>query len=414
MYPTWFKESAGELQLPVFRIQLHDSMHSPRHQDEGPILVKYDGLLLDSTPEARKSKYTLLRSGNRGGDNENAVAKPRRNNSSINFDSVAEEFNTCIPLSTIDKHTEALPRLDSTQKIFLKNENIQKKIWDIQREILDIQEKILDIQKQTWDIQKKMWEEYNLRIHKTSRHSVAAANLSWTPCQMVNIEPGGKQPKQSKSVAGFKNQGSKRREKANKAIDPDSNYFDQSISWLSTANGKINDNSYLATYAIHHVTWSLEPWPGPTYHFTEPHEDKIACDEAAISYEAESLSDPYGQIIKGHLTTVEEGTLESYIRVEDERSHDARPYSHVRCFKLCSRFDPDDENSFIQASCNALLPNEALSTPLLEVPPSRKKYVFVWQCCACGTSRINIMVNNCPECSEPRCGYCKTEKVQVR
>jgi hypothetical protein len=80
MYPAWFKESAGELRRAVFRIfriQLHDNMHSPRHQDEGPILVKCDGLPLGSILEALKSKHTLLRSGNRRGDNENAVAKPR-------------------------------------------------------------------------------------------------------------------------------------------------------------------------------------------------------------------------------------------------------------------------------------------------------------------------------------------------
>jgi hypothetical protein len=184
---------------------------------------------------------------------------------------------------------------------------------------------------------------------------------------MVNIELGGKPLKQTKSWGAFKNQDSKGPEKANKAIDHDLNYLDQSIAWLSTANGKIDLNSYLANYAIYHMTWSLASWSGQTYHFTEPHEeDKIKCDEAATSCEAEPLSDPYGQIRKGH-PTVEEGILEAFIGAEDERSHDIRSYSHVGGFKLCSRFDSDDETSFIQASSNALLPDEASSTPLLEV-----------------------------------------------
>jgi hypothetical protein len=183
---------------------------------------------------------------------------------------------------------------------------------------------------------------------------------------MVNIEPGGKPSEQSKSLGGFENQGSKRVEKANKAIDPDFDYLDQSVPWLSTDNGKMDDNSYRTTYAIHDRTWSLSSRPGRTYDLTEPHEeDKFICDEAAISYEAEPLSDPYGQIRKGHLTV--EGILEALIKVEDERSHDIRSYSHVGGFKICSRFDPNDEISFIQASSNALLPDEASSTPLLEV-----------------------------------------------
>ena len=196
---------------------------------------------------------------------------------------------------------------------------------------------------------------------------MAATNFSRIPLQMASIEPGAKPSDQSKSLGGFENQGSKRVEKANKAIDADFDYLDQPVPWLSTGNGKMDDNSYRATYAIHDRTWSLPSRPGRTYNLTEPHEeDKIICDEAAISCEAEPLSDPYGQIRKGHLT-VEEGILEALIGVDDERSHDVRSYSQVGGFKLCSRFYPNDEISFIQASSNALLPDEASSTPLLEV-----------------------------------------------
>ena len=195
--------------------------------------------------------------------------------------------------------------------------------------------------------------------------NVTATDFNRTQLQMV--EPLGKQSHQSKYLGRFKNNGSKRLEKANKAIDPDSNYLDQSIHRPLTANRKTEDKSYQATYAIHHISWSLASLAGGTYNFTESHEDKIIRDEAAISDEAEPLSDPYGQIRKGHPGTVEEGILETWIRVEDERSYDVRSHSHVGCFNICSWFDSDDENSFIQASSNALLPDEASPTPLLEV-----------------------------------------------
>jgi len=47
------------------------------HQHQGPNPVKYNEFPLDFTAEARKPKRTLPRSGNRGTDNEGAVAEPR-------------------------------------------------------------------------------------------------------------------------------------------------------------------------------------------------------------------------------------------------------------------------------------------------------------------------------------------------
>jgi hypothetical protein len=259
------------------------------------------------------------------------------------------------------------------QKDFVKNKNIQQKICELCS---------------SW-------------IDHTNGNSIVTTNLSRTPLQTVNIKLGGKPSEQTKPLGGFKNQNStkswvlvhtdslatinhlvearsinvqfkcvkivkdndaksKRPKKPNKTIDPDLKYLDQSRALLSTANSKIDDFSY-------YMTRSWVSWPSRTYYLTGPHDEyKIICDEAAISCEAELLSDPYGQIRKGHLMA-EEGILEAITGVEDERSHDARSYSHVGGFKLCSGFDADDETSFIQASSNALIPDEASSTPLLEV-----------------------------------------------
>jgi len=70
MSPPWFKESAGKLLSAVLRILLRDDTHPSQHQDQGPISLKGSGLPLDSTPEARKSKCTLPRSGNHGSNSE--------------------------------------------------------------------------------------------------------------------------------------------------------------------------------------------------------------------------------------------------------------------------------------------------------------------------------------------------------
>ncbi|PMD25971.1 hypothetical protein NA56DRAFT_699051 [Hyaloscypha hepaticicola] len=47
-------------------------------------------------------------------------------------------------------------------------------------------------------------------------------------------------------------------------------------------------------------------------------------------------------------------------------------------------------------------------------PPAKKRTIFVWQCCQCGQSNINIQIEDCPQCSNPRCAYCPTTKVQIR
>jgi hypothetical protein len=261
------------------------------------------------------------------------------------FGSKVEEPNTCIAPSRTDRPISALPRLDDTQENLVKDKNIQKKICELHS---------------SW-------------IGHTNGNSVVATDLSrrvflttgiYTDSFVTtnHLAESRSIDVQIKCVKIVKDNDakSKRPEKPNKAIDPDLKYLEQSRSLLSTANGKIDDNSY-------YMTRSWASWPSRTYYLTERHEeDKIICDEAAISCEAELLSDPYGQIRKGHLA-VEEGILEAILGVEDERSHDPRSYSHVGGFKLCSRFDPDDETSFIQASSNALLPDEASSTPLLEV-----------------------------------------------
>ena len=39
---------------------------------------------------------------------------------------------------------------------------------------------------------------------------------------------------------------------------------------------------------------------------------------------------------------------------------------------------------------------DSSSQPVSEITP-KKKYVYVWHCCACRYSRINIMVNTCPD-----------------
>ncbi|PMD19015.1 hypothetical protein NA56DRAFT_212709 [Hyaloscypha hepaticicola] len=56
---------------------------------------------------------------------------------------------------------------------------------------------------------------------------------------------------------------------------------------------------------------------------------------------------------------------------------------------------------------------EALLLPIWELGP-KKRYIYTWTCCNCGRSRINIMVEACPDCCTPRCAYCQTTKVQVR
>ncbi|KAH9203699.1 hypothetical protein DL95DRAFT_138726 [Leptodontidium sp. 2 PMI_412] len=47
-------------------------------------------------------------------------------------------------------------------------------------------------------------------------------------------------------------------------------------------------------------------------------------------------------------------------------------------------------------------------------PPSKRKTIYVWECCQCGRGSINIQIDQCPECQNTRCAYCQTTKVQVR
>jgi len=65
----------------------------------------------------------------------------------------------------------------------------------------------------------------------------------------------------------------------------------------------------------------------------------------------------------------------------------------------------------IPRNSNAWKPNSPASRQL---PPGRRRAVYVWQCCQCGLSGINIQVDTCPECQCARCAYCKTTKIQVR
>ncbi|PSS22712.1 hypothetical protein M430DRAFT_33473 [Amorphotheca resinae ATCC 22711] len=71
-----------------------------------------------------------------------------------------------------------------------------------------------------------------------------------------------------------------------------------------------------------------------------------------------------------------------------------------------SQLDFHDDAS--QPNCPEILPS-----PIWQLAP-KKKYVYIWQCCGCGHSGINIMVTACSACGAARCAYCRTTKVQVR
>ncbi|KIW51726.1 hypothetical protein, variant [Exophiala xenobiotica] len=49
----------------------------------------------------------------------------------------------------------------------------------------------------------------------------------------------------------------------------------------------------------------------------------------------------------------------------------------------------------------------------VEVPPSKskKKAVFIWQCCQDGKSAISIKTEHCPTCSHARCNNCRLQKI---
>ncbi|KAH9203328.1 hypothetical protein DL95DRAFT_399437 [Leptodontidium sp. 2 PMI_412] len=74
---------------------------------------------------------------------------------------------------------------------------------------------------------------------------------------------------------------------------------------------------------------------------------------------------------------------------------------------------------------NALMPNDEWH-PSLErernlyvnawkcCPPAKKRSIYVWLCCECAQSGINIQTADCPGCQAPRCAYCPTTKVRVQ
>ncbi|PMD33905.1 hypothetical protein L207DRAFT_148231 [Hyaloscypha variabilis F] len=83
---------------------------------------------------------------------------------------------------------------------------------------------------------------------------------------------------------------------------------------------------------------------------------------------------------------------------------------------------PDDPSSDQAEIQDAILPNSARPGLVHEQhwqrPPGRgprgRRYVYIWQCCACGKASIGIMVESCPDCGASRCPYCRTEKVRVQ
>jgi hypothetical protein len=160
---------------------------------------------------------------------------------------------------------------------------------------------------------------------------------------------------------------SKTPERVSEAIEFESDYSDRSVAWNSTANSKRDDKWCLDT--TNHMTWSWDSRSGRVYHTVEPYEeDKIMWNVGIISCEMELASSPYCQVQRRHLT-VEESIPEASIGVEEE-SLDLRSYVHVGNFNLCSRFDPNHHrtawSNFIQASFDALLPNEASPNPKLK------------------------------------------------
>ncbi|KAH7396093.1 hypothetical protein BKA66DRAFT_566602 [Pyrenochaeta sp. MPI-SDFR-AT-0127] len=43
---------------------------------------------------------------------------------------------------------------------------------------------------------------------------------------------------------------------------------------------------------------------------------------------------------------------------------------------------------------------------------AKKRYIYVWRCCACGSSGIRLQDPSCLHCGTARCGNCQTTKVQ--
>lgn len=112
--------------------------------------------------------------------------------------------------------------------------------------------------------------------------------------------------------------------------------------------------------------------------------------------------------------------LDSPISPQSKRGMDNFRLSMVRIKRTsCSgaRAHAAHDRDDIKA---ALLPNTEVETwppinSLSQRPPGRgKRYVYIWHCCACGETGIGIMTESCPGCGDPRCAYCRTEKVRVQ
>ncbi|KAH7110199.1 hypothetical protein EDB81DRAFT_832649 [Dactylonectria macrodidyma] len=44
---------------------------------------------------------------------------------------------------------------------------------------------------------------------------------------------------------------------------------------------------------------------------------------------------------------------------------------------------------------------------------AKKKWVFFWTCCLCGSAGMNISVDPCRNCGIKRCPNCITEKLVI-
>jgi hypothetical protein len=160
---------------------------------------------------------------------------------------------------------------------------------------------------------------------------------------------------------------SKRHGKASKAIGFHSGYTGRSIAWLFTANGKGSDKCYCAIYRI---TWSWDSLSGRVCCSIESYEEgKTVWDVAILSCEGELVSDLYGQAQGVHLTE-ERRTIETFTGVEQQESNGLSPYAHIGG---SMRLGPDDHSTiwfdFIQATSDAVLPDEFSTNPLEVVSP---------------------------------------------
>ncbi|KAN0113071.1 hypothetical protein V8E51_006022 [Hyaloscypha variabilis] len=47
------------------------------------------------------------------------------------------------------------------------------------------------------------------------------------------------------------------------------------------------------------------------------------------------------------------------------------------------------------------------------MPSSLKGHVYLWMCCKCSRSGVNILTDYCPDCGDPRCAHCVLQKYRV-